>query len=199
VFVQTTSTALPERTSGRTTGSLTCSSCSPDLPRAGAASAALRAALPARKSYFHRTRKGIGAVRRVPSPTKPEAILGTLLLSGSILIYATNFYRNRDTDLFATVLLVQSLPILAAVALVWLDRLGNREISAFAVSQVKRFSKPTKGSTSDADWGANCAPMRNDWDACPLFLIDMGQEKYRTCRRHWNRGVVHCWNCGAGH
>ena len=53
-------------------------------------------------------------------------MLGTLLLVGSITIYATNFYRYFETDLFATVLLVQSLPFLAAVGLVWLKRLGDR-------------------------------------------------------------------------
>ena len=40
--------------------------------------------------------------------------------------------------------------------------------------------------------------QRSKISCLPLFLIGMGQEKYRTCRRHWNHGVVHCWNCGAG-
>jgi hypothetical protein len=91
------------------------------------ASAALKAALPARQSYFHRTRKGNGAMLRAPFIAKPEALLGALLVVGSITIYATNVYRYIESDLFATVLLIQSLPFLAAVALAWLERLSNRK------------------------------------------------------------------------
>jgi cellulose synthase/poly-beta-1,6-N-acetylglucosamine synthase-like glycosyltransferase/exo-beta-1,3-glucanase (GH17 family) len=91
------------------------------------ASAAFKAALPARQAYFHRTRKGNGSTFRASFTTIPEAFLGTLLLVGSIAIYATNSYRYFETDLFAAVLLVQSLPFLSAVALVWLERFGDRE------------------------------------------------------------------------
>jgi glucan 1,3-beta-glucosidase len=89
------------------------------------ASAALKAALPARQSYFYRTRKGDGAILRAPFIAKPEALLGTLLVVGSITIYATNVYRYIESDLFATVLVIQSLPFLAAVVLAWLERLSN--------------------------------------------------------------------------
>jgi hypothetical protein len=41
---------------------------------------------------------------------------------GSIIIFATNFYRVLEAALFATILLIQSLPFLSAVALVWLER-----------------------------------------------------------------------------
>ena len=102
------------------------------------ARAALEAALPARKSYFHRTRKGDGTVLHSTFPTKPEAILGTLLLAGSILVYATNFYRYRDTDLFAAVLLVQSLPFLAAVALAWLERFGERKLQPVSAASAAK-------------------------------------------------------------
>jgi cellulose synthase/poly-beta-1,6-N-acetylglucosamine synthase-like glycosyltransferase/exo-beta-1,3-glucanase (GH17 family) len=91
------------------------------------ASAALKAALPAGQGYFHRTRKGGGTIVRRSPAMMPEAFLGMLLLAGSTLIYATNFYRYIETDLFAAVLLIQSLPFLAAVALVWLERIGNRK------------------------------------------------------------------------
>jgi len=91
------------------------------------ASAAFRAALPARQSYFHRTRKGNGVTLRASFAAIPEAILGTLLLAGSFTIYATNFYRYFETDLFATVLLIQSLPFLAAVALAWFEQLSDRQ------------------------------------------------------------------------
>jgi cellulose synthase/poly-beta-1,6-N-acetylglucosamine synthase-like glycosyltransferase/exo-beta-1,3-glucanase (GH17 family) len=92
------------------------------------ARAALEAALPAGQSYFHRTRKGNGAIVRATFAAMPEAILGTLLLAGSAIIYATNFYRYLETDLFAAVLLIQSLPFLSTVALVWLERFSGREL-----------------------------------------------------------------------
>jgi hypothetical protein len=65
--------------------------------------------------------------------TMPEALLGALLVAGSITIFATNFYRVLEADLFASILLIQSLPFLSAVALVWLERTGegrSREIAA---------------------------------------------------------------------
>jgi len=92
------------------------------------ARAALEAALPAGQSDFHRTRKGNGAIVRATFAAMPEAILGTLLLAGSAIIYATNFYRYLETDLFAAVLLIQSLPFLSTVALVWLERFSGREL-----------------------------------------------------------------------
>jgi cellulose synthase/poly-beta-1,6-N-acetylglucosamine synthase-like glycosyltransferase/exo-beta-1,3-glucanase (GH17 family) len=97
------------------------------------ASAAFKAALPAQSNYFHRTRKGKGAVVGTRIKTMPETVLGALLVAGSITIFATNFYRVLEADLFATILLIQSLPFLSAVALVWLERLSEgrpREIAA---------------------------------------------------------------------
>ena len=98
------------------------------------ASAAFKAALPAQRSYFHRTRKGNGTV--VVSTrlmAMPETVLAALLVLGSITIYATNFYRVLEADLFATILLIQSLPFLSAVALVWLERLSEGRSRKMAV------------------------------------------------------------------
>ena len=58
----------------------------------------------------------------------PEAVLGALLVAGSVTVYATNIYRFIEIDLFATILLIQSLPFLSAVALVWLEHRGAREL-----------------------------------------------------------------------
>jgi cellulose synthase/poly-beta-1,6-N-acetylglucosamine synthase-like glycosyltransferase/exo-beta-1,3-glucanase (GH17 family) len=93
------------------------------------ASAALKAALSARQGHFHRTRKGDGAPLQVPFIATPEAILCALLLTGSLTIHATNFHRYFEIDLFAIVLLIQSLPFLAAAALACVERSGNREVS----------------------------------------------------------------------
>jgi cellulose synthase/poly-beta-1,6-N-acetylglucosamine synthase-like glycosyltransferase/exo-beta-1,3-glucanase (GH17 family) len=97
------------------------------------ASAAFKAALPAHSNYFHRTRKGEGAAVGTRIMTMPETLLGALLVAGSITILATNFYRVLEADLFASILLIQSLPFLSAVALVWLERAGegrSRETAA---------------------------------------------------------------------
>jgi glucan 1,3-beta-glucosidase len=96
------------------------------------ASAAFKAALPASSNYFHRTRKGTGAALRTRMMAMPETVLGALLVAGSILIFATNFYRVLEADLFATILLIQSLPFLSAVALVWLERLSEHKSKRIA-------------------------------------------------------------------
>jgi cellulose synthase/poly-beta-1,6-N-acetylglucosamine synthase-like glycosyltransferase/exo-beta-1,3-glucanase (GH17 family) len=99
------------------------------------ASAAFQAALPAHRNYFHRTRKGNGAVVGTRIRTMPETIIGGLLVLGSVTVFATNFYRLHETDLFATILLIQSLPFLSAVALVWLERVNDRKSRQIAAIQ----------------------------------------------------------------
>ena len=47
--------------------------------------------------------------------------------SGRGTAFAINLYRLFATDLFAAILLVLGLPFLSAVALVWLERLGDRK------------------------------------------------------------------------
>ena len=54
-----------------------------------------------------------------------NTLLGTLLVASAATIYAVNIYRHIEADLFATILLLQSLPFWSAVALVWLERLGD--------------------------------------------------------------------------
>jgi exo-beta-1,3-glucanase (GH17 family)/cellulose synthase/poly-beta-1,6-N-acetylglucosamine synthase-like glycosyltransferase len=96
------------------------------------ASAAFQAALPASRNYFHRTRKGSGAIVGTRIMKMPEAVIGGLLVVGSITIFATNFYRFLETDLFAVILLIQSLPFLSAVALVWLERVSDSKMKKMA-------------------------------------------------------------------
>jgi cellulose synthase/poly-beta-1,6-N-acetylglucosamine synthase-like glycosyltransferase/exo-beta-1,3-glucanase (GH17 family) len=91
------------------------------------ASAAFKAALPAQKSYFHRTRKGGGGIAHARFPAIPEAILGSLLVAGGITVFATNIYRLLGTDMFAAILIIQSLPFLSAVALAEFERLSEAQ------------------------------------------------------------------------
>jgi cellulose synthase/poly-beta-1,6-N-acetylglucosamine synthase-like glycosyltransferase/exo-beta-1,3-glucanase (GH17 family) len=86
------------------------------------ASAAFKAAFPAHSTYFHRTRKGQGTLVQGRFTAIPEAVIGGLLVAGSSIVFATNFYRFVETDLFGAILLIQSLPFLSAVALAWLER-----------------------------------------------------------------------------
>ena len=102
------------------------------------ASAAFKAVFPTHPTHFHRTRKGRGATSQAFSSVMPEGIFGMLLLAGSVTIYATNSYRFFETDLFAAIVLVQSLPFVSAVALAWLERLGGgRQVSLSGVKERK--------------------------------------------------------------
>jgi hypothetical protein len=101
------------------------------------ASAAFKAALPASQNYFHRTRKGNGTVVLTGFTATPEALIGGLLVASAVAVYATNFFRFFETDLFAGILLIQSLPFLSAVALVGLERLNTaRNPSTSAIRQL---------------------------------------------------------------
>ena len=65
----------------------------------------------------------------------PEMLLGALLAAGALTIYAVNIYRHLEADLFATILLLQSLPFLSAVALVWLERVSDHKLEKVSPTQ----------------------------------------------------------------
>ncbi len=63
---------------------------------------------------------GKGAkARKFPAPW--ELGLGGALVLGAALVWGTNFVNVRETNIFALVLLVQSLPFLAAAGLAWVE------------------------------------------------------------------------------
>ncbi|BCJ90934.1 glycosyl transferase family 2 [Terrihabitans soli] len=70
---------------------------------------------------FIRTAKGGKAAKR-SFPAFWEAILGGLLLAGAALVFFTNYHDVFEIHLFSAVLLVQSLPFLAASAIAGLER-----------------------------------------------------------------------------
>jgi exo-beta-1,3-glucanase (GH17 family)/cellulose synthase/poly-beta-1,6-N-acetylglucosamine synthase-like glycosyltransferase len=77
---------------------------------------------------FVRTAKGGHARRkRVTFPAFYEALMGALLVAGAITVFATNGEHVREINLFADVLIVQSLPFLAAagIALIEETRLND--------------------------------------------------------------------------
>src|SRR5207244_606813 len=70
---------------------------------------------------FMRTAKG-GATRKGPDfPAFWEALLTVLLLIGAMIVVATNYKQIHEVNVFAVVLVVQSLPFLAAVAIAALE------------------------------------------------------------------------------
>jgi hypothetical protein len=73
---------------------------------------------------FVRTAKGGNGRRRAQFPAFYEALIGCLLVLGAAIVFATNNEHVREIDLFADVLLVQSLPFLAAAFLAMLE--GSR-------------------------------------------------------------------------
>jgi exo-beta-1,3-glucanase (GH17 family)/cellulose synthase/poly-beta-1,6-N-acetylglucosamine synthase-like glycosyltransferase len=83
------------------------------------------------QGHFHRTPKGNGGGggRRKRFAARSEAALGGSLVVGAIVLLATNIYRVFEIDLFATILLLQSLPFLSAVALATLERSRVNEFS----------------------------------------------------------------------
>jgi cellulose synthase/poly-beta-1,6-N-acetylglucosamine synthase-like glycosyltransferase/exo-beta-1,3-glucanase (GH17 family) len=73
---------------------------------------------------FMRTAKG-GATRKGKDfPAFWEGLLAALLLAGSMTVLATNYTQVHEINIFAGVLLVQSLPFLAAVTLAMVE--GSR-------------------------------------------------------------------------
>ncbi|HEX2216606.1 MAG TPA: glycosyltransferase [Xanthobacteraceae bacterium] len=72
---------------------------------------------------FARTAKG-GRGRAQSFQAFWEAVIGGLLVLGAIVLIATNRQQVREINIFAFVLLIQSLPFLAAVAMALLE--GSR-------------------------------------------------------------------------
>jgi glycosyltransferase involved in cell wall biosynthesis len=70
---------------------------------------------------FVRTSKG-GVRKSADFHAFWEAILAGLLIIGAITLYVTNIKDVREIDIFAVVLLVQSLPFIAAVGIATIER-----------------------------------------------------------------------------
>jgi hypothetical protein len=66
---------------------------------------------------FVRTAKGGIARRALTFPAFNETLLGGALVIGAIVVFTTNYEHVREINLFGCVLLVQSVPFLAATAL----------------------------------------------------------------------------------
>jgi exo-beta-1,3-glucanase (GH17 family)/cellulose synthase/poly-beta-1,6-N-acetylglucosamine synthase-like glycosyltransferase len=69
---------------------------------------------------FLRTAKG-GATRKGDFPAFWEGVIAALLLIGALTLVATNYKQVREINIFAVVLVVQSLPFLAAIAMALIE------------------------------------------------------------------------------
>jgi hypothetical protein len=78
---------------------------------------------------FLRTSKGGNSRKGADFPAFWEAIIGALLLIGAFALIVTNNRQVREVNVFAFVLVVQSLPFLSAVAMSLLE--GSR-LNSFA-------------------------------------------------------------------
>ena len=78
---------------------------------------------------FVRTAKGGASLWSRAFPAFWEGVLGGLLVLGSLTLYLTNEQEVHEVSIFSAVLLVQSLPFLAAVGLALIER---SPLNAFA-------------------------------------------------------------------
>jgi cellulose synthase/poly-beta-1,6-N-acetylglucosamine synthase-like glycosyltransferase len=70
---------------------------------------------------FLRTAKGGNSCKGPDFPAFWEAVIASLLLIGALTLVVTNYKQVREINIFAWVLMVQSLPFLAAVALACIE------------------------------------------------------------------------------
>jgi exo-beta-1,3-glucanase (GH17 family)/cellulose synthase/poly-beta-1,6-N-acetylglucosamine synthase-like glycosyltransferase len=145
---------------------------SPMLPSLGAAFSAMALQLTVARAVadgvlkdgvpFFRTAKGCSGRITQRFPALWEAVLGTLLLLGSLGLYLTNEQRVTEINIFSAVLLVQSLPFLAAVAVTLFERSTLNDFAtwrrlAAALStyrpRLPRGPQPTAGPPASGDIG----------------------------------------------
>jgi cellulose synthase/poly-beta-1,6-N-acetylglucosamine synthase-like glycosyltransferase/exo-beta-1,3-glucanase (GH17 family) len=87
---------------------------------------------------FVRTAKGGSAKKkRVAFPAFYEAVMGGLLILGATIVFATNYESVREAYLFGDVLLVQSLPFLAAAALALVEETRLNSFAFWKEAQVR--------------------------------------------------------------
>jgi hypothetical protein len=110
---------------------------------------------------FFRTAKGCSGRMSQRFPALWEAVLGTLLVLGSLGLYFTNEQRVTEIYIFSAVMLVQSLPFIAAVAVTLFERSSLNDFATWrklaALStyrpRLPRGRQPTAGPPASGDVG----------------------------------------------
>ena len=85
---------------------------------------------------FVRTAKG-GMRRSTDFHAFWEAVLAGLLILGAVMLYVTNYKEVHEINIFAVVLLVQSLPFIAAAGLAALERTQFNEFATWQVIEAR--------------------------------------------------------------
>jgi exo-beta-1,3-glucanase (GH17 family)/cellulose synthase/poly-beta-1,6-N-acetylglucosamine synthase-like glycosyltransferase len=125
------------------------------------AEGAIREGLP-----FERTAKGSGPSWSERFPAFWEALLGGALLLGSFLLYATNYNQVHEITIFSAVLLVQSLPFLAAVAMALVERSRFNSFATWRrfasltsyIPRLPRGRAPTASPPAESGGGLGVVP-----------------------------------------
>ncbi len=101
---------------------------------------------------FVRTSKG-GLHRSGDFHAFWEAILASLLLFGAAFVYWTNYKEIREINIFAIVLIVQSLPFIAATALAMIERTRLNEFAYWRSieARVAEFMPTTRRGVTVAE------------------------------------------------
>ncbi len=95
---------------------------------------------------FTRTAKGGTTAKGPDFPAFWEAVLAALLLLGAAVLVMTNYKQIHEINIFALVLVVQSLPFLAAVALGAIEGSRFNEFAFWRAVEAKvlgRLPRPT--------------------------------------------------------
>jgi exo-beta-1,3-glucanase (GH17 family)/cellulose synthase/poly-beta-1,6-N-acetylglucosamine synthase-like glycosyltransferase len=102
---------------------------------------------------FMRTAKG-GATRKGPDfPAFWEAVLAAVLLIGAVIVVATNYKQIHEVNIFALVLVVQSLPFLAAVGIAVLEASRFNEFAYWRSVEAKvaaQLPQPAPAAVTEA-------------------------------------------------
>ncbi len=112
---------------------------------------------------FLRTAKGGNSGKRQDFPAFWEAVIAALLLIGALTLVVTNYKQVREINIFAIVLVVQSLPFLSAVAIGLIEdsRLNSfaywRGIEARVLELLPRSKVIAKPSKLPAENGIEAA------------------------------------------
>jgi hypothetical protein len=76
---------------------------------------------------FVRTDKGAGAKKKRPGATfhaLRETLLGAALAAGALTLHLTNEQEVLEVSFFAVTLAIQSIPLLSATLMYWIESLG---------------------------------------------------------------------------
>jgi cellulose synthase/poly-beta-1,6-N-acetylglucosamine synthase-like glycosyltransferase len=100
---------------------------------------------------FVRTAKGGSSRKSQDFPAFWEAVIAGLLLASAIFVYATNWERVREINMFALVLAVQSLPFLSAMMIAALESSRANEFAAWRALEARMMGLlPQRGPIVEA-------------------------------------------------